>query len=104
MSAIEVTDQDFAQTISEGTVLVDFWAPWCAPCKMQGPIVEQVGEAMAGKARVAKLNVDEGREIAMKYGIQSIPTLMIFKDGEMVQKLVGLRQKNDLIAALNNHL
>lgn len=97
---ITLTDSDFEKTIETGVILVDFWAPWCGPCMIQGPICEQVAEKVKGRAKVAKLNVDEGPNTAAKYGIRSIPTLIIFKDGKMVQQFVGVRQEQELVSAI----
>ena len=101
---IELTDRDFQKAIQTGVVLVDFWAPWCGPCMMQGPICEQVAAKVKDRAKVAKVNVDEGPETAAKYGIRSIPTLIIFKDGEAVQQFVGVRQESELLAAIEQAL
>lgn len=92
----EITDAVFEETVKSGVVLVDFWAPWCGPCRMQGPILEQVADAVAGKATVTKLNVDENPQTASKYGVRSIPTLLLFKDGKMVKQYVGLQRKDEL--------
>lgn len=97
---IELTDTNFKETISSGVTLVDFWAPWCGPCRMQGPIVDGVAGKLAGKATVAKVNVDESMQTAMQYRIQSIPTLMIFKDGEIADHLVGVHTEEQLLSAV----
>ena len=102
--AIDLTDQNFAETIGSGVALVDFWAPWCAPCMMQGPIVEQVAEKVDGRAKVAKVNVDEGQQVAGKYGVRSIPTLIVFKDGEVVQQFVGVQSESQLVSAIEQVL
>lgn len=95
-----LTDANFESTIGKGVVLVDFWAPWCGPCRVQGPIVDEVADEMFSKASVCKLNIDENPKTARKYGIQSIPTILIFRDGKPVQKFVGIKNKNTLINSL----
>lgn len=101
---LELTDQNFKDTIESGVTLVDFWAPWCGPCMMQGPIVETVAEKMAGRAKVAKLNVDEGQRAAGEHGVRSIPTLIIFKDGAPVKQFVGVQAESQLETAIEQHL
>lgn len=96
----ESTDDNFNETISSGVTLVDFWAPWCGPCMMQGPIVENLAGKVEGKAKVVKVNVDESMQTAVQYRIQSIPTLMIFKDGEIASQLVGLHTEEQLLSAI----
>ena len=95
---MQFTDQNFEQEVlkSEKTTLVDFWAVWCGPCQMMGPVIEELAEDVKGKYKVGKLNVDENRETASKYGVMSIPTLIIFKDGKEVKQLVGVQSKESL--------
>ena len=106
MATISVSDSEFEQTVlnSDKPVLVDFWAEWCGPCKMIAPIVEQIAEENAGKLTVGKLDVDANGETAMKFGVMSIPTLILFKDGEPVERLVGYRPKEQLMAKIRPHL
>jgi len=89
---------------SDLPVFVDFWAEWCGPCRMVGPAVEQIGRNMAGKIKVAKLNVDENQEIAMKYGIQSIPSLILFRGGKEIGRTIGASSKETYIKFIENTL
>ena len=100
--ALEVTDASFEQDVlqSEVPVLVDFWAVWCGPCRMVGPIVEEIGHEYTGKARVVKVDVDNNNATASKYGIRNIPTLLFFKNGEVVDKQVGAVPKQVLVNKL----
>lgn len=101
--AIEITDANFEQIIaSDKPVLVDFWAEWCGPCKMIGPIVEELAGDFEGKAVVGKLDVQENAQIPMKFGVRNIPTLLVFKNGQLVDKQVGVVPKNVLAQKLNN--
>jgi len=101
---IELDSSGYEAATKSGVVLVDFWAPWCGPCKMQTPILEKVAEEIGDKAIIAKVNVDESPELAAKYGIRSIPTLILLKDGENKQQFVGLQQQAALVAAINAEL
>lgn len=105
-SVIELTDATFDKTVhdSEVPVLVDFWAPWCGPCKMIGPIVEEIAEEYADKAKICKLNTDDARDSAMEFGISAIPTIILFKGGQVQKKWVGLTSKKDLAAAIDEQL
>lgn len=102
----EITDANFENDVlkAEGPVLVDFWAPWCGPCKMVGPVVEALAEEMAGKVTVGKLNVDDNQLFAQKYGVMSIPTLILFKDGAEVSRTVGFSPKEELVKFVNQAL
>ncbi len=95
-----LTETDFDTAIATGTVLVDFWATWCGPCRMLAPVMERLTEDFDGKAVVAKVDVDECPALAMRYGIQSIPTVILFKDGQPAETLVGLRGYEDYAALL----
>jgi thioredoxin 1 len=98
MATVKVTDQSFDSDVlqAQTPVVVDFWAEWCGPCRMIGPALEEISNEMAGKVTIAKVNVDENPEIASKYGIRSIPTLMLFKGGELASQKVGAAPKGDL--------
>ena len=102
MSEINVTNATFEEEVlkSELPVMVDFWAPWCGPCKMLGPVVAEIAEEQAGKLKVCKVNVDEEGELARRFKVSSIPTVMVFKNGEMTNKNLGYCQKDDLLALL----
>lgn len=102
--AVVVTKDNFNETVNEGVSLLDFWAPWCGPCKMQLPIVEELSTELQGTATIAKVNVDEQPELASQFGVMSIPTLILFKDGQPVDKLVGLQSKDSLKAKIQNQL
>ncbi len=106
MSLIHFTDDTFQDEVLnyEGVVLVDFWAPWCGPCQALGPTIEQVANEYDGKAKIGKVNVDEEGSTAQKYMVMSIPTVLVIKNGEVVNTLVGLRPKDDYIAALDANL
>ena len=91
---------EFDATIASGVTLVDFWAPWCGPCRMQGPILEQIVGAVAGRATIAKVNVDEAQDIAVKYSIRNIPALLVFKDGQVVKSFTGLQRGDVLLQAV----
>ncbi|MDE0577945.1 MAG: thioredoxin [Opitutales bacterium] len=95
-----VSAEEFNKEIAAGVVLVDFWAPWCPPCRRQGPIVDDVAEKAKAYGKVIKLNVDDEPAVASKYGIRSIPTLIIFKDGEIQKQFQGLTDASTLIAAM----
>ena len=99
-----LTDQNFQKTISKGVTLVDFWAEWCTPCKIQGPIVSDVAEEMSDKAKIAKLDVQTHQVAAKKLGIRNIPTIIIFKDGKVFRQLVGVKPKGVLTKALKEAL
>lgn len=100
--ALELTEANFEELVinSDKPVLVDFWAEWCGPCRMVGPIVEELAKEYDGKAVIGKVNVDEHGGISMKYGIRNIPTLLVFKNGEVVDKQVGVAPKTALAAKL----
>ena len=99
-----LSDTDFDTTIAEGVTLVDFWAPWCGPCRMQVPILEELAESVDGQTKIAKLNVDEAEGVAGRFGVQAIPTLLLFKDGNEVQRFIGVQSKETLIDAISSAL
>ena len=103
---VKITDGNFDQEVlkSDKPVLVDFWAEWCAPCHMIAPAVEEIAKDYEGKLKVCKLNVDEGRNIASNYGIRGIPTLLIFKDGAVVDTIVGVTPKEEIEMKIKSHL
>ncbi len=103
---IEFTDANFAEEVekSDNPVLVDFWAEWCGPCRMVGPVVEELAGEYEGKAKIGKVNVDLNPDISVKYGIRSIPALLIFKDGEVVDQIIGAVPKNQIKNKLDAQL
>ncbi len=100
---VEFTDENFTAEVEQhqGVTLVDFWAPWCGPCRMVGPIVEEIAGDYAGKVKVGKLNTDDAPQTAAKFGIRSIPTLIIFKNGEVADQLVGALPKDQITAKID---
>ncbi len=107
MAAVtEVTDQQFESDVlkSDTPVLVDFWADWCVPCHMVSPVVEEIGQDKAGAMRVAKLNVDDNPDTARRYGVMSIPTLILFVNGEERARVVGAKPKDAILQELDQHL
>ena len=104
-NVLEFTDSNFSSEVLESSqpVLVDFWAPWCGPCRMVGPTVEQIANDYAGKVRVGKVNTDENPQVAASHNISSIPTLLLFKGGRVVDKTVGVTPKQQLAAMLDKH-
>ncbi|HIS29679.1 MAG TPA: thioredoxin [Candidatus Avamphibacillus intestinigallinarum] len=103
MAIENVTDANFADKTSKGLVLADFWAPWCGPCKMIAPVLEEIDSEEEDKVQIVKLDVDDNQETASKYGVMSIPTLLLFKDGEVVDQVVGFQPKEALVELINKH-
>lgn len=101
---ITMSDADFREHIKEGLVLVDFWAPWCGPCRMVGPIIEELASDYAGKVKVGKVNVDDNQSAAMTYRVMSIPTVMLFKDGEPVETIIGAVPKGAYQQKIDKHV
>lgn len=101
--ALEITDATFEETVlkSEKPVLVDFWAAWCGPCRMVGPVIEQISDEYDGKALVGKVDVDANQEFAAKYGVRNIPTVLVFQNGEVVGRQVGVAPKNAYTDAID---
>jgi thioredoxin 1 len=97
---LDKTDAELADAIATGVTLVDFWAPWCGPCQMQAPVLEKVAARMKGQATIVKVNVDENVAAAGEYQVQSIPTLILFKDGAPVSRMVGLQSEDALVTAI----
>ena len=104
--AVEITDQSFQETVlnSDKPVLVDFWATWCGPCRMLGPIIEEIATDFEGKALVGKVDVDNNQQVSVDYGIRNIPTVLIFKNGKGVDKIVGVAPKEVIAEKLNSYL
>lgn len=104
MSTVTISDADFQTSVldAEGPVLVDYWAEWCGPCKMIGPHLEEIAKEMSGQIKVAKLNIDDNPQTPSKYGVRGIPTLMLFKDGEVVATKIGAMAKSQLADWVNS--
>ncbi|MDY0323449.1 MAG: thioredoxin [Candidatus Carbobacillus sp.] len=106
MAITHTTDADFAKDVEqgEGLIIVDFWAEWCAPCRMIAPVLEQLDQEFAGQIQIVKLNVDEHPEAPARFGIMGIPTLLMFKNGEVVDRIVGFQPKDNFVRLIQKHL
>ncbi len=104
MAISHLTDQNFTAETGSGLVLVDFWAPWCGPCKMIAPVLEELDAEMGDKVKITKLDVDDNPQTAANFGVMSIPTLLVFKNGEVVDKVVGFQPKEALAGVLERHV
>ncbi|MGB0989879.1 MULTISPECIES: thioredoxin [Arcobacteraceae] len=101
---IEINENNMEETVKEGVSLVDFWAPWCGPCRMIAPTIDQLAVEYDGKAKICKVNTEEEQDLTVKYGIRSIPTILFFKDGEIVDQLIGATTKAALEEKLNKYI
>ncbi len=101
---IELTNENFEATTSKGVALVDFWAPWCGPCRMIAPVIEELAEEFEGKANICKVNTDEQQELSQKFAVRSIPTIVFMKDGEIVDTMVGAASKQAFADKINSLL
>lgn len=104
LKPVHLNYPNFEKVIKKTTILVDFWAEWCAPCKIQNPILDEVAKELNGKALVGKVNVDDNRTIAQRYGIQNIPALILFKNGEKIHQFVGIQPKEKIISTIIHYL
>ena len=101
---LELNDNNLTEEIKNGTVIVDFWAPWCGPCRKLGPVLEEVANELEGKVKVFKLNTDDNIKSAQDYAISALPSVIIFKEGEPVERMVGLMPKSTIISNIEKHL
>lgn len=92
---IDVTKNNFEDTVKDGVSMVDFWAPWCGPCRMLAPVIDKLAEQYEGKAKICKVNADEEQDLAVKYGVRSIPTILFMKDGEVVDQIIGASSQQE---------
>lgn len=105
-NAIDINDNNFEEEVvnAENLTIVDFWAPWCGPCRKLGPVLDEVSQEFEGKIKVVKLNTDENLKTAKEYSVSGLPTLLIFKDGKAVERLVGLMPKTTIISNIEKHI
>lgn len=99
---IELNNDNFEETTKEGVALVDFWAPWCGPCRMLSPVIDELAQEFEGKAKICKVNSDEEQDLAVKFGVRSIPTIIFMKDGEVVDTMIGAASKQAFVDKLNS--
>ena len=99
---VELTDESFDETIKEGVTLVDFWAPWCAPCRIQNPVISKIADEIGDKAKITKINMDQHKKAAIRMKIKNIPNIIIFKDGQAVRQLIGAKPKHTILKALTS--
>ena len=104
MAIVHATDETFNKDIEKGLVFVDFWAPWCGPCRMVGPVLEEIDSEMGDKVKIVKVNVDENQGTAGRFSVMSIPTLILFKDGNPLGQIVGFQPKEALVEILNQYI
>mgnify|MGYP000417476152 CR=1 FL=1 len=101
---IELNDANFDATTKEGVSFVDFWAPWCGPCRMLAPIIDELANDYEGKASICKVNTDEAQDLAVKYGVRSIPTMIVMKDGDVIETMVGVQSKGAISEKIDKAL
>ena len=101
---IELTTENFDATVEKGVSMVDFWAPWCGPCRMIAPVIDELAAEFEGKANICKVNTDEQQDLAVKYGVRSVPTILFMKDGEIVDQVIGAQSKQAFADKINAHL
>ena len=101
---IELTAENFDETVNDGVSLVDFWAPWCGPCRMIAPVIDELAGEFDGKANICKVNTDEQQDLAVKYGVRSVPTILFMKNGEIVDQVIGAQSKQALAEKINAQL
>ncbi len=105
MSSVKVLNTDtFDSHVKSGVTVIDFWAPWCGPCKMLAPVIEQISDEYGGRLQICKVNVDDNQNLAARYGIMSIPSVLVFKDGEVVDKMVGSRPKSQIKEMIDKYI